>query len=128
MTDAPDRGKYASYIEGWKRRYAERAQARLRRAAEARAAAERCARMLAEKYGARRVWLYGSTLTPEHFDERSDIDLAAEGLGSAWLRAGIDCEPLAPGIEVSLLPIEMAHDLMRKTIFEEGVLLHDASA
>jgi len=75
-----DRERYASSIDGWKRRHAERAARCRARAAEARAAAERCARLLASKHGARRVWLFGSTLTPEHFHERSDVDLATEGV------------------------------------------------
>lgn len=120
-------GPYASYIEGWKRRFRERDAARRERAARARDAAEACARILAEKHGARRVWLYGSTLRPEIFDERSDIDLAVEGVADT-IQARLDCEDAARGFEFSILPIESAFETFKQVILEEGVLLHDAPA
>jgi predicted nucleotidyltransferase len=119
--------EFASYIRGWKARWRERAEARRARASAARTSAERCAAALAQKHGARRVWLYGSTLFPESFHERSDIDLAAEGLDD-WLRAGLTCESLAKGFEVSLVPLEDAHEGLRTWILAEGVLLYDAGS
>ncbi len=48
--------------------------------------ARQAANRLREKYGVTRVRVFGSLLHPSHFDSRSDIDLAVEGLdvGSYW--------------------------------------------
>jgi len=126
VSEPPAKG-YAPYVAGWKRRFAERSEAMRRRAEEARSAAERCARLLAERHGARRVWLFGSTLAPETFHERSDIDLAAEGVHD-WMGALLDCDAVAPGFDVTLVPIESAHEALRATVLEDGILLYGAPA
>lgn len=119
-----DLERYAPYIAGWKRKWARIVEERLDRARRAREAAVRCAAMLAEKHGAKRVWLFGSTLTPERFDERSDIDLAVEGVKEIF-GAWADCDRAAPGFEVDFVPMEdIVNPRLRETILERGELLH----
>ncbi|MCS7260287.1 MAG: hypothetical protein NZ765_05850 [Anaerolineae bacterium] len=45
--------------------------------------AQAAAQLLKEQYAATRVVLYGSALDPRRFGQRSDIDLAAEGIPAA---------------------------------------------
>ncbi len=119
-----DLRRYAPYVEGWKLKWDRIAEERRRRTERAREAAASCAKVLAEKHGARRVWLFGSALVPDRFDERSDIDLAVEGVADI-LRAGADCDAEAPGFEVDLVAIEdVANPRLRETILSRGELLH----
>jgi len=112
-----------AYVLAWRRRRGERRARCRQRAEEARVAAARCARLLASRYGAARVWLYGSLTTPELFHERSDIDLAAEGL-ERWFEALAACEAEAPGFSISLVPLEDTVPTLRRRILREGEVLH----
>jgi len=67
------------FADAWRERFAGRERDRLALERRARALLPALARHLVERYGARRVWLFGS-LVEGGFDMGSDIDLAAEGL------------------------------------------------
>ena len=98
---------FESYIAGWRDRR-ER---------------ERRARVLVDRYGARRVVLVGS-LARGDFGLGSDIDLAAEGLpAESFFAAGAELEALAGGIGVDLVPIESATAAFRARVAEEGIAL-----
>lgn len=118
----------APYIRAWRERFRQAGLARQARAAEARAALPRLARHLAERYHARRVWVFGS-LVEGGFDEGSDIDLAVEGLTppDALFRAGAELEDLARPFRVDLVPLEDAWPEVREKILRLGELLHDSS-
>ena len=45
--------------------------------------ADRIVEAIAREFDPKSVYQWGSVLTPESFDEHSDIDIAVEGLGSA---------------------------------------------
>lgn len=113
------------YLAAWRARFRESDAERTRRAREARRLAPLLAERLVKGYGARRVWLIGS-LVEGGFDERSDIDLAAEGLppGSALFRAGAELDDLARPFTVDLIPIEEARPSVREKVFARGELLH----
>jgi len=82
-------GKYDEYKKHWKRR-AERARRRRQAlAAEARLEARRLGDLLVRQFGATRVYLFGSLTQDGAFHERSDIDLAAEGLAPTSFEAGV---------------------------------------
>ena len=72
-------GEFDSYIRAHRERRAAAAAEAVVRAREARAAAEAAARRIGERLGVRRVVLFGS-LVRGRFHDRSDIDLAIEGL------------------------------------------------
>ena len=116
----------APYVRAWQQRFAEAAQARERRAAAARAALPTLVRYLVERYGVRRVWVFGS-LVDGGFHERSDIDLAAEGLppGAALFRAAAELDDLAAPFTTDLVPLEEARPALRARIAARGQLLYD---
>jgi predicted nucleotidyltransferase len=76
-----------------------------------------------ERFGARRVRAFGSLPTP-WFRERSDIDLAVEGVPPERLgEAEAALAELAPDFRVDLVPLEALRDAPRllRRIEEEGV-------
>lgn len=94
---------------------------------EALAAAEACARLLRERYGARRVIPFGSVRGDAPWHADSDLDLAVEGLPpeqffDAWgaLRA-----LLPPGLEVDLVSLEETYPEMRARILGEVDMPND---
>ncbi|MFZ1267235.1 MAG: nucleotidyltransferase domain-containing protein, partial [Anaerolineae bacterium] len=91
----------------------QREQAR-RAAVEARrvcalALAQTASQLLKQQFGAQRVVLFGSILTPTFFHERSDIDLAVWGLDERlFLRALGRLLDLDPNFEFDLVEFEVA--------------------
>ena len=88
---------------------------------EAARIAEKCAQMLVEQFGARRVIPFGSVTGDAPWHSRSDIDLAVEGLppeleAKAW--ATLD-KLLPPGLEVDLIALESAPPELRARILGE---------
>ena len=84
-------------------------------------AAEACIRLLKERFGARRVMLFGSIAGQGTWHGRSDIDLAVEGLAPAeFFPAYSACRDLLPrGLELDLVPLESAYPEMRARILGE---------
>jgi predicted nucleotidyltransferase len=88
---------------------------------EAARIAEKCAQVLVEEFGARRVIPYGSVTGDAPWHSRSDIDLAVEGLppeleAKAW--AALE-RLLPPGLEVDLIALESAPPELRARILGE---------
>jgi predicted nucleotidyltransferase len=84
-------------------------------------AARVCMQLLKERFGARRVILFGSVAGQSPWHERSDIDLAVEGLvPSELFTAYTACRDLLPrGVELDLVPLEQAHPELRARILGE---------
>jgi uncharacterized protein len=117
--------EFASYVRAWEKRWEEQRGADGMAAREARKTAEGLARLLRERYGARRVVLMGSLARGE-FGAGSDIDLAAEGVPEGeFFRAGADLEAAAGGLHVDLVPIESANLAFLAHIDREGIVLYD---
>ncbi len=111
------------YREFWQRRWAEEAARRAQRQERAWAVARAAAELLKSRFGARRVRVFGSLPTP-WFRERSDIDLAVEGIPPERRgEAEAAIADLAPEFHVDLVPVEEIHDAPRllRRIEEEGV-------
>jgi len=85
--------------------------------------AEACIRLLKERFGARRVILFGSIVGQGIWHERSDIDLAVEGLAPAeFFPAYSACRDLLPrglDLELDLVSLEDAYPEMRARILGE---------
>jgi len=85
--------------------------------------AGKAAHLLRERFGAGKVMVFGSLLRPGHFDERSDVDLAAWGipeenfLSAVAAVTGIDGE-----ISVDLVRMEEASSGLEDQV-REGVEL-----
>ncbi|MGQ9533075.1 MAG: nucleotidyltransferase family protein [Desulfotomaculales bacterium] len=111
--------------QAWARRAAMKARAERelrRRALEKSRAA---ARHLKEKYGVRRVYLYGSLVWGSHFTPHSDIDLLVEGLPAEvdYWRLVVEVERITAPLPVSVVPVEDALPGLTKKVLEEGVPL-----
>jgi uncharacterized protein len=113
------------YVDAWRERFRRAEESRQERARKARALLPTLVRHLVERYGARRVWLFGS-LAHGGFHERSDIDLAAEGLppGHELFLAGAELDDLASPFRVELVPLEDARPEVRERILSRGERLH----
>lgn len=85
--------------------------------------AEACAQLLKQRFGARRVLLFGSLAQQGVWHEQSDIDIAVEGLAPAdFFPAYSACRDLLPrglDLDLDLVPLEDAYPEMRARILGE---------
>jgi predicted nucleotidyltransferase len=117
-------GRYDSYVESWRRRFAEQRAAGEELRARALEAAQRAADLLAEHYGVTKVVLFGS-LAWRRPGPDSDIDLAVEGLApESFYRADAHLARAIP-IPIDLKLLAECPPLLRRRIEEEGVVLHE---
>jgi len=82
--------------------------------------------MLVREFGASRVYLFGSLAREGRFHERSDVDLAVEGIAperffKAWAAADAHS-----GVPIELVDMDEVGEAMRTLILEYGELLCDA--
>jgi predicted nucleotidyltransferase len=119
----------ASYVEAWRRRWADAEREDARLAAEALALVPRLSRHRNQRYGARRVFLFGS-LAEGFFRSGSDIDLAVEALpkDASFFRAAADLDDLAKPFRVDLVPLEDAYPEVRERILTRGREIHDGTS
>ena len=75
---------------------------------EALAIAEECARLLRERFGVRKVYLFGSVTGEGPWHDRSDLDIAVEGLAPQdYFRAlSALSEVVPPELEVDVFTLE----------------------
>lgn len=86
--------------------------------------AQRAAVLLKERFGARRVVLFGSLARRDLFHHRSDIDLAVEGIRSQdFWQAWSALDTLGSEFEIDLVDIETASPTLRLEIEREGMRL-----
>lgn len=82
------------------------------------------ARVLKERFGARRVLLFGSLAHAAWFFPDSDVDLVVEGIPPAdFWRAWAAVEALIGDRPVDLIDPDMASDSLRRAIEEYGIEL-----
>jgi len=116
--------KMAVYRETARRRAQAHREALEARCARALALAQRASQILKEEFHVSRVVLFGSTLTPDFFHERSDIDLAVWGIDERqYLRAVGRLLDLDPAFEFDLVEFEAALPRLQASIQNEGVEL-----
>jgi len=116
--------RFAPYVAAWKRRWQAEKEAVERRRSQALAEAERAARLLADRHGAKKVVLFGS-LAWGRFGATSDIDLAAQGLApERFIRADADlCREISLPVDLKL--VDDCPPALRRRIAEEGVVLYE---
>lgn len=86
--------------------------------------AKKIACMLKERYGAKRVILFGSVVKNSYLHKRTDIDLLVEGIKSNdFLRAGADAWTISGSFDVDIVPVERADQDLLSRALEEGVEL-----
>ena len=94
---------------------------------EALALVTRCAHLLQERFGAKRVIPFGSVVGHGTWHSGSDLDLAVEGVAPehffrAWSTLR---ELLPPGLEVDLVDLEHAGEALRARILGEKAMSED---
>ena len=116
---------YREYVEAWRRRLARQEARKQAWAQELRQIARSCARRLVQEFEAKKVYLFGSLLDKELVHDRSDIDLAVEGLeGKVYFKALASVWELLPaGVELDLVLLERAWPGLARRVESEGVLL-----
>lgn len=83
--------------------------------------AREAAAMLKERYGAKRVILFGSLAHDLWFDEWTDVDLAVDGLtGTSLYRAWFDAVGIIQDRNVDLIPLQEVRPSVARTIAEHG--------
>lgn len=86
--------------------------------------AREAAALLRSRYGATQVLAFGSLAEGRHFSERSDIDLAAEGLRPSDHFAALGrLLTLSPNFELDLVDLGACPPGFRAVILAEGVPL-----
>lgn len=123
---------WSSYVVAWQERRRQADVVRQQRVAAGRAVAQECARILVERYGAQRVWLFGSLLHRRFVHSELDVDLAVEGLppdqyfpalATLW---SLSVDPEAPfTFTLDLVPLEDAQPSLVDLIRMEGELLYE---
>ncbi|MCB0193681.1 MAG: nucleotidyltransferase domain-containing protein [Anaerolineae bacterium] len=124
VTETPQE-KYKFYIDGLVAREQHRRQRLQQRAEEAMQVARRAADFLRAYYGVTRVWVFGSVLEPNYFHERSDIDLAVEGLPpevylQAWSLLNGGASEINSAFEIDLVTPEECRPAIWASVEREG--------
>jgi len=117
------------YVAAWRERLARQERERQKWAHELRQVARACARCLVQDFGASKVYLFGSLTAEDQVHDRSDIDLAVEGLeGRLYFKALRDVwQHLPAGVELDLVLLEQAWPSLVERVKTEGVLLDVAA-
>lgn len=111
-----------AYRAGWRQRDAQRQQQRLQRQQLGWEVARQGAQILKDRFGAGRVWLFGSLLQTQWVHGESDVDLAAEGLEMDRYLEAVGCLlDLSSEFLVDLVPLEQASETLRQVIEQQGV-------
>lgn len=125
-TFPPD--KLAEYRAFWKRRNQVQLTPEMRAAAEAaRAEAKRLAQILADEFGVKRVYLFGSFAWGFETRPDSDIDLAVEGLPPEKFFKAYGRLENTTRYAFDLVPLEQARSRLRERILKSGIVLYDSS-
>ena len=109
-----------------KERECMRADALRRRLAKARGDFNRIVAHIAESYRPHRIYQWGSLIEGAHFTERSDIDIAVEGIESAQEYFAIlrDAEEMT-SFPVDIVQMETIHPEYARSIRSRGRIVHE---
>ncbi|MEL6854165.1 MAG: nucleotidyltransferase domain-containing protein [Cyanobacteria bacterium J06607_13] len=107
----------------FRRRQAEREVWQRSRQQQGQQIARQAAQLLKQSFGAQRVWLFGSMLTPERIQAESDIDIAVEGLADERYLEALGQLLDLSDFSVDLVQVEYARERLRSAIALKGVLL-----
>ena len=114
---------FAEFLPGLRRRWQQEQTARRQMRAAALKHAAEAAQILRERYQARRVIVFGSAARDGVFDDRSDIDLAVEGLDPAdFFKAWTEILRGSP-CEIDLVDLAKCPPSLRDNIEREGLQL-----
>jgi predicted nucleotidyltransferase len=120
-----DKGKMLEIKSVWKKREQRKQEQERNRRDHAWKCAERVAALLREKYGIKKLWLFGSLVSGKHFTVHSDIDLFVEDFpanADFWVVLG-QAEHAAAPFPLNLILEENALPKIKEIAHKEGVLL-----
>ncbi|MFP4681499.1 MAG: nucleotidyltransferase family protein [Chitinispirillaceae bacterium] len=109
---------------GWKKMELDRNRKNALLRKKALSEVEHISGILSEKYGVRKIILFGSLLDEDRFGERSDIDIAVEGLDESAYFKALGKILMASSFSVDLVPIEDASELLLKRL-EKGKVVYE---
>jgi len=112
--------RYDSYIKSWKKQIMEKQKERARLRERAYREAQALANILYTKYSAANVYLFGSLLEKERFNENSDIDLAVEGLPGSTFFEAVGELLLHTRFPLNLISLKNCPESLRKKIITTG--------
>ena len=117
--------KYDPYKKAWEKRRRKTADRNRRFSIQVREDARRIADHLGSRYGVKRVFLFGSILEEEKFNENSDLDMAVVGMKKAdFYKALADISQMTE-FNIDLKPLEDCAESFRKRVKEEGELIYE---
>mgnify|MGYP005725745999 CR=1 FL=1 len=84
--------------------------------------------MIIQKYHPSQIYQWGSLLNEKHFTEKSDIDIAVEGIESAEAFFALlgDADELT-SFPVDIVQIEKIHPLHAESIKQKGRLVYESN-
>jgi len=116
--------KSNGYLAYWKERQTETENFHRRLESEAKNELQQIVSLLAERYGARRIFLFGSLKTGG-FTETSDIDLAVEGIKAEHFFTALAQVNRVSRFAVDLKPLEDLEPYFRSRVYLEGELIYE---
>jgi uncharacterized protein len=116
-------GAFAEYLPYIRARWLREQQDWQNRRERAWESARRAATVLRDQFGARRVIAFGSLVRSGPFDDRSDVDLAIEGVPPGqFFRAGAAAAAVCH-LELDIVDLADCSPRLREAILSEGVPL-----
>ena len=113
------------YVHYWSQRFREEEE-RARIRVQQRLKALPQAVEILQKYGCRRIILFGSLVREgRHISERSDIDLAVEGLPPEKFFSALGELMLSLPFPVDLKPLEEVDPFLKRMILEHGKIIYE---
>ncbi|HHW03164.1 MAG TPA: nucleotidyltransferase domain-containing protein [Thermoanaerobacterales bacterium] len=86
--------------------------------------AKQIAYLLRQKYGANKVWVFGSLTNKEMFNQWSDIDIAVEGIPSEYYyKAVAEVISFSQEYKIDIVDVFECSPLMQENIQREGILI-----
>jgi len=114
---------FAQYLPHIRRRWEQEQAGWQARRVRAWESARRAAEVLRTRFGATRVIAFGSLIDSGMFHERSDIDLAVQGIPPDKFFQAVAAALGASEFEVDLVDLDVCPAQMRDKVLGEGVLL-----
>lgn len=124
VTDQISAAQMAMYRAAAQRRQQQQAHRLAQRRARAWQVAQQAVHILKEQFGARRVVVFGSVVSPGRFHQHSDVDLAVWGLAECtYYQAVGRLQSLNPDIAVDVVEMELAAPGLQAAVEHTGVPL-----
>ena len=126
-TEMTEQQDYSHFIRAWRGRISAREKYLSDCRKQAYRQAEEAASILQKEYGIKRAFLFGSLLDKTRFTDRSDVDLAVEGLKKAAFFEAVGRLFQLGQFHIDLLPWEECKQSLKKEILLNGELIYESS-